>query len=323
MDPSALPHAVRAAIEQMLHGCDAATLRTASAGLSHRYRRGGFDQPHVRTATDVLAYLAARAPATYAATRHVVHELARRLPDFAPTTLLDVGSGPGTALWAVLEQWPNLERADLLERDPRFLAAARNIAACHPAVPGDINWHAGDLRMAPLPRDVDLITASYALGELAPVNLATTLAHLWARTATAIIIVEPGTPRGFSTILEGRKVLLDAGGHVLAPCPSADRCPKTLGDQWCHFAVRLPRLGIHRQVKQATLGHEDEKYSYLVVARQPGEPFTARVTARPRRASGRVLLELCQAPDLHRRTVTKRDGDQFRRARKAQWGSDM
>lgn len=54
-----------------------------------------------------------------------------------------------------------------------------------------------------------------------------------------------------------------------------------------------------------------------------GEPFDARVTARPRRASGRVLVELCQAPDLHRRTLTKRDGDQYRRARQARWGSAM
>lgn len=323
MDPSALPRPVRAAIDRLLQGRDAATLRKTSAALSERYRRGGCDEPHIRGETDVLAYLAARAPATYASIRRVIEETSLRLPGFAPSTLLDVGTGPGTALWAVLDRWPNLEHAQLFDREPRFIAAGREIAAGLPHEDLDITWGRGDLRVASLPPNADLVIASYALGELPPTDREATVLRLWAHTGTALIIVEPGTPRGFRTVLDARSTLLDAGGHVLAPCPTPHPCPKTDGEQWCHFAVRLPRLGVHRHVKQATLGHEDEKYTYLLVARQRGEPFDARVTARPLRASGRVLLELCQAPALHRRTVTKRDGAQYRRARDAEWGSAM
>lgn len=323
MDPSALPPSVRAAIDELLQGRDTAALRKASAALSDRYRRGGSDAPYIRGQTDVVAYLATRAPATYAAIRRVVEETALRLPGYAPSTLLDVGSGPGTALWAVLDRWPNLERAQLLDREPRFLAVGREIASALPQKTVKIGWRRSDLRDASLPHDADLVIASYVLGELPATDRSGAIDRLWARTGTALIIVEPGTPRGFRTVLDARSALLDAGGQVLAPCPTPHPCPKTHGDQWCHFAIRLPRLGTHRLVKQATLGHEDEKYAYLVVARQLGEPFDARVTARPRPGRGRVLLELCQAPDLHQRTVTKRDKEQYRRAREAEWGSAM
>ena len=41
------------------------------------------------------------------------------------------------------------------------------------------------------------------------------------------------------------------------------------GANWCHFAVRLARTSLHRDVKGARLGYEDEKYSFLVVSPDP------------------------------------------------------
>jgi ribosomal protein RSM22 (predicted rRNA methylase) len=135
--------------------------------------------------------------------------------------------------------------------------------------------------------------------------------------------VEPGTPHGAGTVLTARHALIDAGANVIAPCPSSDRCPKTDGPSWCHFAVRLPRRRQHREIKQAQLSYEDEKYAYIIAAREPGQPVEARVLAPPARASGRIQLELCQAPDLVERTVTKRDGPLYRSARDLSWGSAL
>lgn len=42
-------------------------------------------------------------PSAYAATFNVLYEISHRLSDFKPKTILDFGTGPGTALWYVVE----------------------------------------------------------------------------------------------------------------------------------------------------------------------------------------------------------------------------
>ncbi|KXJ27318.1 Methyltransferase-like protein 17, mitochondrial [Exaiptasia diaphana] len=51
------------------------------------------------------AFAASRIPASYGATLRVLHEISRREPDYKPETLLDFGSGTGTAIWAAHSQW--------------------------------------------------------------------------------------------------------------------------------------------------------------------------------------------------------------------------
>ena len=67
--------------------------------------------------------------------------------------------------------------------------------------------------------------------------------------------------------------LAAAGAHVIAPCPHAADCPLAAAD-WCHFAQRIERTKIHRSVKGAELGYEDEKFSYIAVARHPATTST-------------------------------------------------
>ncbi len=47
--------------------------------------------------------MAARMPACYASVYKVLEEVSMRLPAFAPESMLDFGSGPGTAIWAAHE----------------------------------------------------------------------------------------------------------------------------------------------------------------------------------------------------------------------------
>lgn len=53
-----------------------------------------------------LAYAASRLPACYAALRHALGEVARRRPGWRPSSQLDFGAGPGTAIWAAQQVWP-------------------------------------------------------------------------------------------------------------------------------------------------------------------------------------------------------------------------
>ncbi len=103
------------------------------------------------------------------------------------------------------------------------------------------------------------------------------------------------------------------------PCPHDRPCPLD-GDDWCHFAVRLPRSAGHRSAKAAQAGFEDEKFAYVVTARQEVVRADARILRHPQVRGGHVRLELCAEEGLRSAVVAKSDRAAFRAARKASWG---
>ena len=88
--------------------------------MSEIYRRGGRSD----SSLDFAAYLTARLPATFAAVAFCLAELARRLPNFAPQSLLDAGSGPGTAAWAGIMAYPEIADITFLDNNRQFLTLA-------------------------------------------------------------------------------------------------------------------------------------------------------------------------------------------------------
>jgi ribosomal protein RSM22 (predicted rRNA methylase) len=53
-----------------------------------------------------------------------------------------------------------------------------------------------------------------------------TVKKLWDATKMMFLIIEPGTPVGFSNLAEIRQVMLKWGAHIAAPCPHESDCPK-------------------------------------------------------------------------------------------------
>ena len=316
-----LPPLLRQAVDRALSEVSLVDLTAAAAALSQRYReerRGR--EPHVANEQDVLAYLATRLPATYAAVRASFAGVARARPDFAPATALDNGAGPGTALWAAAECWSALGDAVLVEASPIFRAWGEQLAA-GAGLP-HATWHTADLTAEGCdctPRD--LVTMAYMLNELAPQARRLAVEHAWRATGDTLVIVEPGTPAGWQRILAARHQLIAAGAHVIAPCPHAQACPLQPPD-WCHFAARVARSRLHRQAKGAEVPWEDEKFSYIAVSRRPAFDAPARVIAPPRKASGRVVLKLCR-PDgsAGEQLFSRRDGAAYKRATHSDWGS--
>jgi ribosomal protein RSM22 (predicted rRNA methylase) len=235
--------------------------------------------------------------------------VARQRPDWRPRSLLDVGAGPGVATWAALEQWPSLEALTLVEVEREMLSAGRELLP-------EGRWIAGDAASARGP--ADLVLVSYVLGELDDTE--TTAARLWAESADTIVFVEPGTPAGYRRILAVRAAVIERGGHTVAPCPHDLACPLPV-DDWCHFAARLPRSRLHRRAKAAELGWEDEKLSYAVLSREPVAPAEARIIRPTQVRSGHVLLVTSERDGAVReRTVSRKQGEAYRAARKADWG---
>jgi ribosomal protein RSM22 (predicted rRNA methylase) len=317
-----LPPLLRQAVDRTLGGVTLADLAAAVAGLSQRYREEGREGPvPIANHRDALAYLATRVPATFAAIRASFAAIASARPHFAPQTLLDIGAGPGTALWAAADCWPELADAMLVEASPIFRACGERLAA-EAALPR-ITWRTADVaREAEAAAPHDLVTIAYVFNELPPEARAPVLARAWQATADTLVVIEPGTPAGWQRILAARRQLIDAGGYVIAPCPHAQACPLVAPD-WCHFAERVARSRLHRQAKGADVPWEDEKFSYIAVSRQPTPSSAAsRVIASPRKASGRVTLKLCR-PDgsAGERLFSRRDGELYKRASRCDWGS--
>lgn len=318
-----LPAELRQAVERLLDGVPLATLKQASRTLSDRYRAEVRDgRLHMSDDIAAKAYLATRLPATYAAVRTSLKVLADTSPDFTPKTMLDIGAGPGTVLWAASDQWTSIETATLLEASNAARKVGQTLAAGIDTP--QIRWQAGDVTidLTDMPT-ADLVTMAYVMDEIAPASLPRLVDRLWQLTAGTLLIVEPGTPAGWRRILDARTRLIDIGATVAAPCPHHAPCPLAAPD-WCHFSRRVARSRLHRLAKDADVPWEDEKFIYLAASRTPQPSRPARVLAPPKAGSGKVMLKLCQPTGtVTERLFTKRDGEIFKEARRLDWGEAL
>lgn len=317
-----LPNDLRLALERELRGVSPKQLAAVAAELSSRYREGHSREKatFLHGAQDVAAYAATRMPATWAAIAAALRAAASGRPDWQPRSQLDIGAGSASAAWAAAGVWPSLEHITLLERESAMIKLGRALAAhAHAPALRAATWQAADLGGAWTAAPHDLVTLGYVLGELPAARIAPLIERLWSLAGEMLVIVEPGTPRGFALIRQARAQLIAAGAHVIAPCPHAADCPLAAAD-WCHFAQRVERSKLHRSVKGAELGYEDEKFSYIAVARQPATVRpAARVLRHPQIQPGRITLQLCAADGLSERVVGKRDAG-WREARGLSWG---
>jgi ribosomal protein RSM22 (predicted rRNA methylase) len=315
-----LPEELRQAIDEQAARVDASALARAARELSARYRAGEF-RLVLNSEASRAAYLVTRMPATLVAIQRVLGEIAGRTAG-PIRSVLDLGSGPGTAGWAATEALPGVEQITLVERDAAVIETGRRMAehARHPALRA-ATWICGDLRGALAVQPHDLVVSAYAAGETGGEAAVAELARsMWKLAREAVVFIEPGTPRGFGHVLAARAALLEAGGALLAPCPHEKDCPMAAAGDWCHFAQRLERSAEHRRIKGGELGYEDEKFSYVAASKVPATRAGARIVRHPMKHGGHVQITLCAPEGLVRRTVTKSQKENYRRARKAEWG---
>ncbi len=285
------------------------SLREKVAGLRTIYEKGA-SSTHV----DLAAYLAVRAPATFAAVSAVLREVLHLAPEFAPQSLADIGAGPGTASFAAAAHFVSLKSAVMVEADQRFAALAEELA-------GSLPFAAKVRRQSLLAtlEPADLVIAAYVLAEL-PVEAAVQAAlHLWQASTGALVLIEPGTPQGFARIRSCREILLKAGANIIGPCTHDAACPMA-GDDWCHFKARLARSREHMHAKGGVVPYEDESYAWLAVGRFPARREEARIMAPPAASKIGINLRLCGASGLREEMIASRDKATYKRAKKLKWG---
>lgn len=305
-----LPDAVRRSIQSRAEAVGFASLARATLLLSDAYRdHRPQDLAPIPAEHRIAAYLVTRMPATYAAAFHVLGEVRRRLGDRLPASVLDVGAGTGAASLAARAHFPDA-RLTMLERDAGFARAAEEWLP-------EAARLTGDLARMKEPPPHDLVIAAYSIGEMDPAQLW----RLWETTRIALVLIEPGTPRAFTALAAMRTALLERGAQMVAPCPASGPCPIQSPD-WCHFAARVERTSLHRRLKAADLNYEDEKFSYIAVARHAVELPQARIIRRPEHNPGRIQITQCTGTGIETRQVTRRDPVAFRKARHAGWGDE-
>ena len=315
--PPSLAHTISTEAERV--GIRALSL--AAAELSDAYRaRRPIGENYIVSDAHRLAYATARLPATYAAVRSVFDQMTPALGAAHMTSMLDLGAGPGTASWAARDAYPSLNKFKLVEQDNGLIQMGKTFAQTAQDVPLSVaSWQCTDLKTQSDFPEHDLVVCSYTVGELDTGSFPRLVEVAWKAAKVALIIVEPGTVPGFARIRLIRDQLIGLGAHIAAPCPHAADCPMS-DDDWCHFAQRLDRSSLHRQLKSGSMGHEDEKFSYIAVTREPVAKLPSRVLRHPQRRSGHAHLSLCTEDGLQQVTVTRSAKADWKRVRKLSWG---
>src|SRR5712691_6938123 len=208
-----LPNDLRTALANELATLPQKSIAEAATRLSNRYRGEHLpgEMPFLRSPTDVAAYAAYRMPATYAAVYAALDEVRKRRPGWQPRTLLDAGSGPGTAMWAANEVWPGIEEITLLEREKAMIEFGKQLAThADAAALRYANWKNIDLLGKWESEPQELVTTAYVLGELPEARREAFINKLWSITTDTLVIIEPGTPVGFAHIRQARQELIAA-----------------------------------------------------------------------------------------------------------------
>ncbi len=294
-------------------------LKDASHELSNRYREQ--DQT-LLLKEDREAYLIARLPATLAVLKHVLAILAAKIDPNEVLSYVDLGAAFGASIFPMYELFPKLQSVTLIERDPIFYEMGKKLVKCtkHPLL-SVIDWKKEDFTKANIDK-VDLALFSYSIGEIDQKLALSLLDDIIPQTKKFLVIIEPGTPAGFTRIEKIRDYLITKGLHMVAPCPHMRKCPMENGD-WCHFFKRVERSSLHRKIKQGEKGYEDEKFSYLVFSKKPAPLPAARVLRHIEKRKGHMYMTLCGQDGLEKKIISKKDKNVFKVVKKLKWGDEF
>lgn len=313
------PDMLKMAIERQAEAVPRGALLKAAEHISEKYRKEfGQGKRLVWEPVDILAYAIVRMPATFAALAAAM-QYAKERYQGEIQSVLDVGSGTGACAWAVFSLFDEVQEMVCVEREASMRQCGQKLME-QAEFRDKVTWVPGDMQELRLDRKYDLVVASYSLNELPEKTRLEVVRNLWEHTNKLLLIVEPGTPAACAQMVRTREFLLGQGGSMAAPCAHGGAC--MLGkDDWCHFVARVQRSRLHKLLKGGDVPYEDEKFSYVAVAKEPVAALDGgRVLRHPMVESGRVGLKLCTAEGIVERTVTKKEKEAFKRARKVKWG---
>ena len=306
-----LPLENKLQLESLLDGYSLKELKNVASSIMEQYQNNsnkGVDLINSSIASKVYAVY--RLPATYSAfgeaLKHTL-ELYKENID----SVIDVGAGSGSASIAVSNLLPNIKNYILLERNKYMMEIGKTLH--------NFDYINYDLSKDNLDIKADLVISNYVLNELDINSRINAINKMWNMTNKMMLIVEPGTPEGFSLIREIRDYLISIGAHVIAPCTHMGVCLNT----WCHFSTRVSRSKLHKDLKGGDAPYEDEKYCYIAFSKSVITPCKNRILRHPQINPGFVELEVCSKDGFKKIKYSKKDKELFKKARKSDAGDQI
>jgi len=287
-------------------------------------------EPLVKSGGDVLAYLSLRFPATYAQIASALGKIKERLPEWKPQSVLDIGCGPGTGLFAAHTAFPSITRATAIDREDTFLTIGETLAR-ETSLSIDISWKkqtvsqwiadAGTIRY-------DLIIIANVINELPAPVVHDLLSKLAALSDGIVLLLEPGTPHGFKMIQSAAEKITKYR-PLVAPYINGKLVQSH--DYWVHFPQRFIRPEFQRTVRQKMRDSdlmasdwEETKYSFVAFGEiTPAvHPYAVSVGA-PEIYHGYLTVRLLTDSGIETVKVMKRHKEQYRFAKNLAWGDTV
>ena len=258
-------------------------------------------------------------PATYGAVTTALKNCLE-LIDVKLETMLDVGAGTGAATWAT-SNLIDLKNVTCIEREPYMQKVGSKLMNSNELLK-DVRWISKDILKEQISEKADLVIASYMINELPNEKRINVINQLMNATNELLIIIEPGTPEGHNIIKNIKKYCIENNLYVIAPCVSQEEC-KLDSSNWCHSTCRIQRTKIHKLLKDGDVPYEDEKFSYIAVSKQKVNHQNSRILRHPIIKSGFVNLELCTKDGIKNVTISKKDGNLYKQAKKKNCGDSL
>ncbi len=287
--------------------------------ISKRYRSNSNTGKRLVTQkNEAIAYALSRMPATYAAVYDALQKTLE-LNDINIDSVLDIGAGTGAATWAIY----NKIKCDTFycyEREQSMRAIGKQLMKGTDLE--DANWKEFDIIENNIEKKCDLVVASYMLNEISMDKIDKALEKMWNATNKILLILEPGTPKGFEIIKYIRSYLLQKKANIIAPCSHGEKCEIQEND-WCQFACRVQRSKIHKILKNGQAPYEDEKFSYIAFSKTKVNMADNRILRHPIINKGYTEFKICNKDGIKTIKISKKDGALYKESRKKSAGDSI
>lgn len=236
----------------------------------------------------------------------------------APHSLLDFGSGPGTATLAALRAFPSLKECELIESDAAMRGLAERLLAARRAEQPELKQRV-KLRVEQhlSERKFDLVIAANALNELTEKERTKLLDLLISALSEGgvLMLLEPALKQTTRSLMRSRDVLLNRYSELdpLFPCTHRNPCPMLkIEDEWCHDTLYWREPKLVKQLDQITgFNKHRTKYSVCVfqltaVTNVKKDSNLVRIVSQPKKTRRGLELLECSSTGLRVNIVDKK-----------------
>lgn len=309
------------ALNKLMEDLNYKQINEKAKEISKRYRANNNKGERLVTENDeAIAYALSRMPSTYEAVFSCLENVFEN-NNFPINTVLDVGAGTGAATWAAYNFFENKDFM-CLERENEMINIGKLLMKNFMEINKCVSWEKFDILNDGINKKFDLVMASYMINELPKNVIDIAIKKLWDATNNILLILEPGTPKGFSNIINIRDILLKNNANIIAPCSHQNKCP-IQDDDWCQFTCRVQRSKIHKKLKDGSSPYEDEKFSYIAVSKKECEKAKNRILRHPIINKGFSEFKVCNIDGIKTIKLSRKDGELYKEAKKKSSGDSL